>query len=125
MVDAHEDTREMCGCLLRRLHGLAVQGAATACDALRMVAESAPDIIVTEMALPGVDGYELCRRLREQAKMRATPIFSLTAVVMPQEVEKAYQAGCDVVLSKPCAPATLLETIYRLLPSLQPLPVAS
>ena len=74
MVDAHEDTREMCGCLLRQLHGFAVQDTATACNALRMVAESAPDVIVTEMALPGVEGYELCRRLREHSTMRATPI---------------------------------------------------
>jgi putative two-component system response regulator len=96
--------------------GFRVLEAATGVEALDIVAESPPDVISTEMWLAGLDGYELCRRLRANLETRLTPIIALTSRGMPHDVERAFQAGCNAVLVKPSVPAELKDTITRLLP---------
>jgi CheY-like chemotaxis protein len=119
VVDPHEDSRLMLRCWLQDCCGFLVQDVGSVGEAIRIVAASVPDVITTEMAFPGADGYEFCRRIRQDARTSGVRLIALTASVMRPQVERAYHAGCDMVLPKPCLPATLLDAIRGLLPPLQ------
>jgi len=114
LVDGHSDTRDMYRMWLER-GGLRVVDTASADEALVLVALLGPRIVATEMGLPVMDGYEFCRRLRRQPETHRIPVIAVTSRVMRNEVERAWDAGCDAVLPKPCAPETLLVEIVRLL----------
>lgn len=114
LVEDHSDTREMMARWLE-LNGLAVAHARTGEEALAMLAECAPDAITIDIGLPGMSGLELTRRLRQHPVARAVPIVAITGWASARDVERAQEAGCDVVLTKPCPPDTLLAEIQRLL----------
>ena len=116
LVDRHSDTRDLYRFWLER-GGLRVADAASTSEALGLVASLGPRIVATEMGLPVVDGYELCRRLRQQTETRSLPIIAVTSWAMPGDVQRAWDVGCDAVLPKPCAPEALLAEIVRLLRS--------
>ena len=122
LVDGHHDTRDMYRMWLER-GGLRVVDAASADEALVLVDLLGPRVVATEMGFPVMDGYELCRRLRRQPETHRIPNNAVTSRVMRNEIERAWDAGCDAVLPKPCAPETLLVEIVRLL-RLPPAPVA-
>jgi len=75
---------------------------------------------VTGILLSGtIDGIELMRRLRTDARTNRTPIIVLTACVQPTDLVRAKTAGCDVFLPKPCLPDDLLRAIRRVEPHTQ------
>ena len=74
-----------------------------------------PDLILMDLALPKLDGWEACRQLKADAKTADIPIIALTAFAMRGDEERARQAGCDGYLSKPCRPQTIREAVRRLL----------
>jgi CheY-like chemotaxis protein len=75
-----------------------------------------PDIVVTDLALPGIDGLQLSRRLREDARTRDIPIIGITGYAsFAAEPDRATRAGCDAVFLKPCLPETVIEEVTRLL----------
>ena len=74
-----------------------------------------PDLILTDIAVPGIDGIELCRRLRADARTRGIPVLAITGYGDRQYYERAIGAGVDHVLSKPSTPDVLLEEGRRLL----------
>jgi CheY-like chemotaxis protein len=84
-------------------------------DALVKVMALRPDVVIAETGLPGINGYELCRLLRDDAETRATPIVMVTADALKDDVQRAERAGADVVLVKPCLPETVHREIQRLL----------
>jgi CheY-like chemotaxis protein len=114
LVEDHSDTREMMAWWLE-LNGLAVAHARTGEEALAMLAARAPDAITIDIGLPGMSGLELTRQLRQHPVTRAVPIVAITGWASERDVERAHEAGCDVVLTKPCPPDTLLAEIRRLL----------
>jgi CheY-like chemotaxis protein len=114
LVEDHGDTREMMAWWLE-LNGLAVAHSRTGEEALAMLAECAPDAITIDIGLPGMSGLELARHLRQHPVTRAVPIIAITGWASARDVERARDAGCDVVLTKPCPPDTLLAEIQRLL----------
>jgi CheY-like chemotaxis protein len=120
IVDDDPDTRAMLALWFRQ-SGCRVVEAATCVGALDRVFECQPDVIVTDMALPGVDGEELCRRIRQNPVTRAIPIIAATGWAMPAEVERARQAGCDHVFVKPCSITDLLDAVLSVVPALPPL----
>jgi len=91
--------------------GLTVTQASTGKRALESVKAQIPDIVVTDIAMPDMDGLELSRRLRAQASTMDVPIIAVSG----QASERAREAGADVVLDKPCEPDTLLHIIEDVL----------
>jgi DNA-binding response OmpR family regulator len=93
-------------------HGHNVGAAATGPDALSMVAQSTFDAVVLDVLLPGMDGIEVVRRLREQGN--DTPILMLTALDAAADIVRALDAGADDHLTKPFAFAVLLARLRAL-----------
>jgi len=73
-----------------------------------------PDIVVTDLDMPVMDGLDLCRQLRADAATRTVVVVMVTGDPSAQE-QAAKEAGCDAVLPKPCSRTLLLATIRRLL----------
>ena len=82
-----------------------------------MARSEAPDLILMDMSLPVLDGWEATRRLKAAQETRAIPIIALTAHAMESDRERALRAGCDEYDSKPIEFPRLLEKIATLLDS--------
>jgi CheY-like chemotaxis protein len=76
--------------------------------ALRAAREAVPDVVVTDIDMPVMDGLSLCRELRADAMTRRICVIVITGT---GELDEAFAAGCDVVLEKPCPRALLLDTV--------------
>jgi twitching motility two-component system response regulator PilH len=96
-------------------HGFNVHAFEGGIDAMAAAKAEAPDIVVLDLELPDVDGWEVARRLKSDARTRNVPIIAFSGRSMHHEQVSALRAGCDVYLSKPCAPARLLGAIHKLL----------
>ncbi|MFM2062738.1 MAG: hypothetical protein RLZZ507_2408 [Cyanobacteriota bacterium] len=84
-------------------------------DALSMVEKNHPDLMVTDIVMPRMNGYELVRRVRQQAEFRLLPVILLTARTKTQERILGYQSGCDLYLPKPFELEELAAAIRNLL----------
>jgi two-component system cell cycle response regulator DivK len=96
--------------------GYEVRIAADAAEALAIVGEFAPRLIMMDIQLPGMDGLELTRRLKADPTTRQTIIIALTAYAMKGDEERARQAGCDGYVSKPIDTRTLPGLVAEYLP---------
>ena len=83
--------------------------------ALQMAAARPPDIVLMDLSMPGMDGWETTRQLRKLPGCDGIPIIALTAHAMSVDVERASAAGCSLVLTKPYRPAQLLDAIAEVL----------
>jgi CheY-like chemotaxis protein len=110
LVEDDTDTREMYSEYLS-YSGLRVSEAPTGFRALESAREQKPDVVVTDIWMPGMDGLELSRRLRAEPPTRDVPIIAVTG----NPTERAHEAGCDVMLEKPCTPDELLHAIEDVL----------
>ena len=110
LVEDDRDTREMYSEYLS-YSGLIITAASTGRRALESVSHHCPDVVVTDIAMPDMDGLELSRRLRAQAPTRDVPIIAVSG----QASDRAREAGADVVLEKPCGPDKLLHVIEDVL----------
>lgn len=83
--------------------GYVIHGAVNGHTGLDMAESVMPDVILLDINLPDVDGYEVARRLRKHrnSQLRYTPIIAITANTLKGDAEKALDAGCDVYMSKP------------------------
>jgi DNA-binding response OmpR family regulator len=93
--------------------GHEVLPAANGAEALRLAVLLSPDIVVLDLGLPDIDGWEVARQLKAGERTKALPIIALTGADLPHEVVSAMRAGCDRHLAKPCDPSALLEAIER------------
>jgi CheY-like chemotaxis protein len=116
VVDDDAVAREMLHKCLK-CSGVDVTGAANATDALKRVVDRPPHAVLVDMGLPGIDGYDLCRLLRERPDTHRTPIIALTGASYPADIQRARDAGCTAVLVKPCPPEYVLLELRRVLPS--------
>ena len=122
LVDDDRQCREMYARFLREV-GFDVAEAHNGNQALSKAMEQTPAIIVTDLALPGLDGDQLTRRLREAEPTLAVPIIAITGYGgFMDDTSRALNAGCNAVLTKPCLPDRLLEEIERLLSGNHPSP---
>lgn len=105
--------------LSRRLtrRGFAVSIAEDGEQALAMVARERPDLVLMDMSLPVIDGWEATRRLKADPATAAIPIIALTAHALTSDRERALEAGCDDYDSKPVDLTRLTEKIAALLPA--------
>jgi CheY-like chemotaxis protein len=110
LVEDDQDTREMYSEYLS-YSGLRVAEAPTGFGALQRAREQTPDVVVTDIWMPGMDGLELSRRLRAEGSTRDVPIIAVTG----NPTERVREAGCDLMLEKPCTPDELLHAIEDVL----------
>jgi len=78
---------------------------------LTAAAAHRPDLILMDIQLPGIDGYEATRRLKADATLNAIPIIAVTAHALNGAEDKARAAGCDAYISKPISPRQLLSKV--------------
>jgi two-component system cell cycle response regulator DivK len=112
LVDDEADNREVYAQYLT-YSGCRVETAADGEEALAKVADLQPRVIIMDMALPRLDGWEATRRLKADPATRHIPVLALSAHVLPELKRKALEAGVDAYLIKPLAPGDLLEAIRR------------
>ncbi len=99
--------------------GFAVRQAATGDEALREAREHKPDLILMDLSIPVVDGWECTRQLKADEDTRNIIILALTAHAMHGDEERALAAGCDGYLSKPISPRKLVEEVKHRLQQVQ------
>ena len=95
--------------------GYKVAGVMDGPAALEEIARSRPDLVILDIMLPGIDGFEVCRRIKEDPSTSAIRVIMLTAKKNKQDMERGMQAGADAYITKPFKSAFLIETIERLL----------
>ena len=112
VVEDNEMNRDM---LCRRLarNGFSVLTAADGAQGLDVAKTEAPDVILMDLSLPQIDGWEACRRLKADSSTRTIPVIALTAHAMSTDREKALAAGCDDFDTKPVDFVRLLDKIER------------
>jgi CheY-like chemotaxis protein len=114
LVDDDRDTRALYGLILESF-GYNVVPAANGSQALELAGKGRPDIVVTDLAMPVMDGVELCQRLRAEPSTSEVPILAVSGQAWNGTDRRAREAGCDEVLLKPCLPDRLLDAVRRLL----------
>ena len=97
--------------------GFSVSRACTAEDGLRLARVNAPDLVLMDFSLPGMDGLHATRVLKSDPMTCHLPVIALTAHAMKGDEEIARNAGCDGYLPKPIDTRTLIATITRFLPA--------
>ena len=114
LVEDNEMNRDM---LSRRLvkKGYEVITAITGKEGVKLATTLIPDIILMDMSLPEIDGWEATRQLKSQSATAKIPIIALTAHAMAGDREKAIQAGCDDYDTKPVDLGRLIEKMTKLL----------
>ena len=114
VVDDYPDAREMYAEYLK-YSGFDVIEAVNGMEALERALDSAPDIILMDLSLPVMDGWEATRRLKADKLTAGIPIVALTGHALAGILEGAKNAGCDAFVTKPCLPEDLVKEIHRVL----------
>jgi DNA-binding response OmpR family regulator len=124
IVEDDPDIAELVGRYLDKA-GFTAERAASGRDALAMIAAKPPDLVVLDLMLPQVDGLEVCRVLRSDAKTAAIPIIMLTARAEESERIVGLELGADDYLTKPFSPNELVARVRALLRRAQRTPAAT
>ncbi len=95
--------------------GFAVVEAEDGVQALEAMKGALPDVILMDLSIPGVDGWEVTRRLKADPRTKPVPIIALTAHAMRGDEERARDAGCDHYLAKPISPKKVVEEVRKIL----------
>lgn len=112
IVDDDRDARELFSFILEEA-GATVAVAEDGESGLRAALERQPDLVVTDIAMPRMDGINMARRLRAQEPTKSIPIVAITGHVVADLPERARQAGCCEVVPKPCSPEALVDLVNR------------
>jgi two-component system cell cycle response regulator DivK len=116
VVEDQEDNRT----ILRDLLGMAgyeLIEAADGAEGVKLAQQEKPDLILMDIQLPVIDGYEATRRIKGDANLKATPIIAVTSYALSGDEAKARAAGCDGYVTKPFSPRELLAKVREYLPS--------
>ena len=84
-------------------------------DAFAILIDQKPDLIMSDIIMPEMDGFELCSKIKANERLRSTPVILLTSFSDPQDVIRAVQCGADLFITKPYDEKHLLTTIKHLL----------
>lgn len=101
--------------ILLTTKGYLVQGAATGLAALEAVAVEPPDLILLDIMLPELDGFEVCKRIKENPETRHIPIIFLTAKKTPEDLARSEEVGGSQYITKPFKSAMVMAAIEQLL----------
>ena len=113
-----EDDREGRLLFAEWLHqaGFRIELAHNGLQALERALDLLPDAILTDLNIPGIDGYELTRRLKHDVRTERIPVLAVTGYApFAQDPSRAERAGCAAILSKPCGPEDLEKTLTALI----------
>jgi two-component system cell cycle response regulator DivK len=116
LVEDHEDNRRIVRDLLAASGGYELIEAVTGEEGIALAERERPDLILMDIQLPGLDGYETTRRIKANPALRAIPIVAVTSYALSGDDQKALAAGCDAYVTKPFSPRALLAKIRELLP---------
>jgi two-component system cell cycle response regulator DivK len=114
LVDDYPDAREMYTEYLE-YSGYDVVQASNGMEALQQAVDTAPDIILMDLSLPVMDGWEATRRLKADERTADIPVVALTGHALAGISEGAKKAGCDGFVTKPCLPEELVKEIRKVL----------
>lgn len=114
IVDDYTDTIEMYAAYLG-LVGFCPLKATNGHDALRLAVSEIPDVILMDLSLPGLDGFEVTRRLKDNPDTRHIPVIALTAQATPQQYGQLLAIGFHDLIIKPCLPDVLADEVDRVL----------
>jgi len=115
VVEEHEDNRQILRDLLGST-GFEIIEAGNGEEALALAAAERPDLILMDIQMPIMDGYEATRLIKADPALRAIPIVVVTSYALSGDEEKARLAGCDGYVTKPYSPRALLAKIREYLP---------
>ena len=115
VVEDQEDNRQILRDLLNNAD-YEMTEAETGEEAIAAVARQRPGLILMDIQLPGMDGYEATRRIRADPALSSIPIIAVTSYALGGDEDKCREAGCDDYVSKPYSPRQLLAKICRYLP---------
>jgi two-component system cell cycle response regulator DivK len=110
VVENHEDNRRILRDLLTSV-GYEIIEAITGEQGVEMAGTYLPDLILMDIQLPVLDGYEAMRRIKADPRLRPIPIIAVTSYALSGDDVKAFEAGCDAYVSKPFSPRALLAKI--------------
>ncbi|MBN1164494.1 MAG: response regulator transcription factor [Candidatus Krumholzibacteriota bacterium] len=114
VVDDEEDILELVGYNLER-EGFKVTRVDTGEDALRLARDKSPDLVLLDLMLPGIDGLEVCRIIKQDARTASLPVVMLTARGDEADVVVGLELGADDYITKPFSPKVLLARVKAVL----------
>jgi len=115
VVEDHEDNRRILRDLLGHA-GYEMIEAVTGEEGLALAESERPDLILMDIQLPGLDGYETTRRIKANPALSRIPIVAVTSYALSGDDRKALEAGCDAYVTKPFSPRALLAKIREYVP---------
>jgi len=115
VVEDQEDNRRILRDLLTSV-GYEIIEAITGEEGVALAETGRPDLILMDIQLPGIDGYEATRRVRAHPALRQVPIIAVTSYALSGDDVKAMEAGCNDYIPKPYSPRALLAKIRQYLP---------
>lgn len=114
VVDDYHDAREMYAEYLK-FSGFRVAEARNGSEAIAQALSLRPDLILMDLSLPGMDGWEATRLLKADHRTKHIPVVALTGHALAGAAEGAKKAGCDSFVTKPCLPDELVVEVRRML----------
>jgi two-component system cell cycle response regulator len=116
VIEDNPTSRELVAYLLGK-RGHAILAAADGADGLRVLREQPVDLVLCDLQMPRVNGYDLVQQVRADAKLRGLVVLAVTALSMPGDRNKALDAGFDGYFSKPIDPTTFVGQVEAFLPA--------
>jgi two-component system cell cycle response regulator DivK len=98
---------------LLEAHGYQTAGTSNGFEALNLVRQMRPDLILMDIQLPQVSGLEVTRWIKDDPELRAIPVVAVTAFAMKGDEERIREGGCEAYLSKPISVSKFIETVRR------------
>ena len=114
LVEDDEDTRMVYATMLEH-HGYRVVETANGETAVDLARDTRPDLILLDISIPGIDGWEAAKRIRRHGNTAATPLVAVTAHALPSDRRRAEALGFAAYLTKPCEPRRLLEAVREII----------
>jgi two-component system, cell cycle response regulator DivK len=115
IVEDNEKNMKLVRDILRH-HGHATVEAQSGEEGVRLAVAAPPDLVLMDIQLPGIDGYEATRRIRAIPALAKVPIIAVTSYALSGDEAKTRAAGCDGYVAKPFSPRQLLAKIREFLP---------
>lgn len=115
VVEDQADNRKILRDLLTN-SGFKVIEAINGMEGLQLARSSQPDLILMDIQLPGIDGYEVTRKIKNDENLKSIPVIVVTSYALSGDAAKAFEAGCDAYVAKPYSPRKMLAKVKEYLP---------
>lgn len=116
VVEDEESLLKLASILLTS-KGFEVRGVSSGQAALDAISQERPDLVLLDIMLPEIDGFEVCRQIKTMPETRHIPVIILTAKKCQEDILRGQEVGADWYIPKPFKSAMVIETIQRFLPS--------